>query len=79
MIYLEGTVNQLLELTGWRGSDILYFGDQIYADLADITLFHGWRTGAIINELEVQPLSFDISTLSFMSVTLENHQEDDEA
>lgn len=54
MIYLEGTVNQLLQVTGWKGMSILYFGDQIYADLADITLFHGWRTGAIINELETE-------------------------
>lgn len=54
MIYLEGTVNQLLQVTGWKGMYILYFGDQIYADLADITLFHGWRTGAIINELETE-------------------------
>lgn len=55
-IYMEGTVNQLIELTGWSGKSILYFGDQIYADLADITLFHGWRTGAIITELEVRTL-----------------------
>lgn len=60
-IYQEGTVNQLIELTGWSGKSILYFGDQIYADLADITLFHGWRTGAIITELEkeVETLNSD--------------------
>lgn len=50
---MEGTVKKLLELTGWHGNNILYFGDQIYADLADLTLFHGWRTGAVIGELEV--------------------------
>ncbi|XP_015786655.1 5'-nucleotidase domain-containing protein 3 [Tetranychus urticae] len=51
-VYMEGTVKKLLELTGWHGNNILYFGDQIYADLADLTLFHGWRTGAVIGELE---------------------------
>lgn len=52
-IYMEGTVSQLLGMTGWRGDSILYFGDQIYSDLADLTLNYGWRTGAIISELEV--------------------------
>uniref|UniRef100_A0A3Q3WU46 Uncharacterized protein n=1 Tax=Mola mola TaxID=94237 RepID=A0A3Q3WU46_MOLML len=33
------------------GSKVLYFGDHIYSDLADLTLKHGWRTGAIIPEL----------------------------
>nr|XP_020441182.1 5'-nucleotidase domain-containing protein 3 [Monopterus albus] len=42
---------QFLRLTGWRGSKVLYFGDHIYSDLADLTLKHGWRTGAIIPEL----------------------------
>lgn len=46
-IYMEGTVNQLLEMTGWEGSRILYFGDQIYSDLADLTLNYGWRTGKL--------------------------------
>lgn len=33
-------------------SHVIYFGDQIFSDLADITLNYGWRTGAIIAELE---------------------------
>ena len=60
MVYLDGTVSQLIHFTGWQGKSTLYFGDQIYADLADITLFYGWRTAAIIHELEVSfihPLS----------------------
>lgn len=32
---------------------MLYFGDHPYSDLADVTLEHGWRTGAIISELTV--------------------------
>lgn len=49
----EGTVKQLQDMTGWRGHQVLYFGDHPYSDLADVTLEHGWRTGAIINELGV--------------------------
>lgn len=40
-------------MTGWRGHQVLYFGDHPYSDLADVTLQHGWRTGAIITELTV--------------------------
>ncbi|XP_014100422.1 5'-nucleotidase domain-containing protein 3 isoform X1 [Bactrocera oleae] len=58
-IYYEGTVKQLQDLTGWRGHNVLYFGDHPYSDLADVTLEHGWRTGAIINELthEIETLN----------------------
>lgn len=51
-VYMEGTVSELLKLTGWNSNRVIYFGDQIYSDLADITLNFGWRTGAIIAELE---------------------------
>lgn len=40
-------------MTGWTGDEVLYFGDHPYSDLADATLEHGWRTGAIIHELTV--------------------------
>lgn len=53
VIYYEGTIKQLKEMTGWRGDEVLYFGDHPYSDLADVTLEHGWRTGAIIHELTV--------------------------
>lgn len=49
----QGTVKQLQDLTGWSGHQVLYFGDHPYSDLADVTLEHGWRTGAIIHELTV--------------------------
>lgn len=58
-IYYEGTVKQLQDLTGWNGHSVLYFGDHPYSDLADVTLEHGWRTGAIISEL-----SHEIKTLN---------------
>ncbi len=43
---------ELSEMTGWEGHQVLYFGDHPYADLADLSLNYGWRTGAIIQELE---------------------------
>ncbi|XP_020827132.1 5'-nucleotidase domain-containing protein 2 [Phascolarctos cinereus] len=51
-IYRQGNLFDFLHLTGWRGSRVLYFGDHLYSDLADLMLRHGWRTGAIIPELE---------------------------
>ncbi|CAL7943768.1 unnamed protein product [Xylocopa violacea] len=59
VVYLEGTVKQLQDMTGWRGHQVLYFGDHPYSDLADVTLEHGWRTGAIIKEL-----THEITTLN---------------
>ncbi|XP_069823236.1 5'-nucleotidase domain-containing protein 2 [Dendropsophus ebraccatus] len=51
-IYKQGNLFDFLRLTGWRGSKVLYFGDHLYSDLADLMLRHGWRTGAIVPELE---------------------------
>lgn len=56
-LLFKGTVKQLQDLTGWRGHQVLYFGDHPYSDLADVTLEHGWRTGAIITELTVSNYS----------------------
>ena len=39
-------------MTGWSPTKVLYFGDHPYADLADLSMYHGWRTCAIIEELE---------------------------
>lgn len=50
-VYLEGTLQQLQAMTGWFGEKVLYFGDHVYSDLADLTLHYGWGTGAIISEL----------------------------
>ena len=51
-IYAGGTIDELQRLTGWTGDKVLYFGDHVYADLADLSLNHGWRTGAIIHDIE---------------------------
>ncbi|XP_021422124.2 5'-nucleotidase domain-containing protein 2 [Oncorhynchus mykiss] len=53
-VYKQGNLFDFLRLTGWRGSKVLYFGDHLYSDLADLMLRHGWRTGAIVPELEVE-------------------------
>lgn len=51
-IYQQGNYYMLQDMTGWYGFNVLYFGDHVYSDLADPSLKHGWRTGAIIPELE---------------------------
>lgn len=51
-IYYEGNLSEMLKHTGWSKSNgVLYFGDHIYGDLAEPFLKHGWRTGAILNEI----------------------------
>ena len=51
-IYCQGNVHDLMEYSGWRGSEVLYFGDHMYSDLVDPVLKFGWRSGAIIPDLE---------------------------
>ena len=53
-IYVGGTIDQFQKLTGWTGHKVMYFGDHPYADLADVTLHHGWSTAAVIRELEAE-------------------------
>lgn len=51
-VYLQGNFHDFRHMTGWFGSKVLYLGDHVYSDLADPSLKHGWRTAAIIPELE---------------------------
>lgn len=51
-VYSQGNVTELMRITGWTGSSVLYFGDHMYSDLVDPVLKIGWRSGAIIPELE---------------------------
>ncbi|XP_053404307.1 5'-nucleotidase domain-containing protein 3-like isoform X2 [Mercenaria mercenaria] len=51
-VYIQGNFHDFQHMTGWYGSKVLYFGDHVYTDLADPSLKHSWRTGAIIPELE---------------------------
>lgn len=53
-VYLEGNLSYLQKSKGWQGQQVLYFGDHPYSDLADVSLNHGWRTGAIIWELDYE-------------------------
>lgn len=62
-IYYGGTIQQFTKMTGWKGDNVLYFGDHPYSDLADVTLHHGWRTGAIIKELQVKYILTFLKTL----------------
>lgn len=50
-------------MKNWIGQEVLYFGDHPYSDLADVSLHHLWRTGAIIWELDVS---------SFINLLLKN-------
>ncbi|GAB6018545.1 hypothetical protein CHUAL_000240 [Chamberlinius hualienensis] len=60
-VYQEGTLSQLQAMTGWDRQSVLYFGDHVYSDLADLTLHFGWGTCAIISELarEIKTLNTD--------------------
>ncbi|CAM2700732.1 unnamed protein product [Rotaria socialis] len=51
-VYVEGNLTTLVQMTNWQGHDVLYIGDHIYGDLADLFLTHGWRTGAILEEVK---------------------------
>ncbi|GBG28133.1 5'-nucleotidase domain-containing protein 2 [Hondaea fermentalgiana] len=50
--YCKGNVDDLMRMTQWEGSRVLYIGDHLFADLRTPARFHGWWTGAIIRELE---------------------------
>ncbi|XP_038635945.1 5'-nucleotidase domain-containing protein 3 isoform X2 [Scyliorhinus canicula] len=70
-IYKQGNLYEFLKLTGWTGSKVLYFGDHIYSDLADLTLKHGWRTGAIIPELRSEIKTMNTEQYSQVVVWLQ--------
>ncbi|KAH7373349.1 hypothetical protein KP509_17G051200 [Ceratopteris richardii] len=50
-VYYHGCLKQFLEITEWKGPEVLYFGDHLYSDLRGPAKA-GWRTAAIIRELE---------------------------
>jgi hypothetical protein len=52
VVYSGGNIKDFARLTGWRmNTNVLYFGDHLYSDLAKPTEEYGWKTGAIIREL----------------------------
>jgi len=58
-VYYEGSLTEFGRLTDWDQKSVLYFGDQINADLAEPSLRFGWRTAAIIPELEAEMDIYD--------------------
>ncbi|KAK4025884.1 hypothetical protein OUZ56_014924 [Daphnia magna] len=81
-VYCEGNVRQLQGMTGWKGRSVLYFGDHPYTDLADASLVHGWKTGAIIKELtsEIKTLNkpefkWHVNWLQVLQQLIEEHQD----
>ncbi|XP_044472277.1 5'-nucleotidase domain-containing protein DDB_G0275467 [Mangifera indica] len=50
-IYYHGCLKQFLEITKWKGPEVIYFGDHLFSDLRGPSKA-GWRTAAIIHELE---------------------------
>ena len=47
-----GSVNEMMRLTKWHGKQIMYWGDHVFADLAEPSRQAGWHTGAIVRELD---------------------------
>jgi HAD superfamily 5'-nucleotidase-like hydrolase len=57
MALCGGTVDELMQLTGWTGGRVLYLGDHLYADLVDARYGeHSWITGAVIAEVRSEML-----------------------
>lgn len=50
--FLGGTAGHVEQYLGCSGSDILYMGDHIYADVHVSKGVRRWRTGVIVRELE---------------------------
>lgn len=50
-IYYHGCLKSFLQITKWRGPEVIYFGDHLFSDLRGPSKA-GWRTVAIIHELE---------------------------
>ncbi|KAL5538875.1 hypothetical protein UlMin_044191 [Ulmus minor] len=50
-IYYHGCLKTFLDITQWNGPEVIYFGDHLFSDLKAPSKM-GWRTAAIIRELE---------------------------
>ncbi|KAK7291925.1 hypothetical protein RIF29_07482 [Crotalaria pallida] len=50
-IYHHGCLKSFLQITKWKGPEVIYFGDHLFSDLRGPSKA-GWRTAAIIHELE---------------------------
>ena len=71
-VYCEGSVTELMKLRPeWHHNHVLYFGDQIYNDLADVTMYYGWRTAAVIPELAHEIAAMNTETFGKSIVWLQ--------
>ncbi|CAL9095732.1 unnamed protein product [Musa textilis] len=50
-VYYHGCLKSFLQITKWKGPEVIYFGDHLFSDLRGPSQA-GWRTAAIIHELE---------------------------
>ncbi|KAF1316236.1 5'-nucleotidase domain-containing protein, partial [Globisporangium splendens] len=81
-VYTQGSLHHLNRLTGWGRNRVLYIGDSLFSDLVEPSRINGWRTGAIIRELEdeiavqqkpeYQFLAFQISALEELMRKIQN-------
>lgn len=69
-------------MTGWTPNRVLYFGDHPYADLADLSQSLGWRTCAIIEDVEEEiekanypPVKFKVNWSNTLQGLIENYQD----
>ncbi|CAM9285200.1 unnamed protein product [Scytosiphon promiscuus] len=54
-VFTHGSIAELRRLkAGWEGPSVLYFGDSLWADLVEARKLHGWTTGAIIYDVELE-------------------------
>ncbi|KYQ91223.1 5'-nucleotidase [Tieghemostelium lacteum] len=53
-VYVGGSLQQFTKVSKWRGRNVMYFGDHLYADLVEPSQREGWRVGVIIKELETE-------------------------
>ncbi|CAI9098604.1 OLC1v1035283C4 [Oldenlandia corymbosa var. corymbosa] len=49
-IYYHGCLKSFLQITQWKGPEVIYFGDHLFSDLSGPSKA-GWHTAAIIREL----------------------------
>ncbi|KAG9143330.1 hypothetical protein Leryth_018598 [Lithospermum erythrorhizon] len=50
-VYYYGCLKTFLQITKWKGPEVMYFGDHLFSDLRGPSKA-GWRTAAIIHELD---------------------------
>ncbi|KAG4932492.1 hypothetical protein JHK87_046494 [Glycine soja] len=73
-IYYHGCLKSFLQITKWNGPEVIYFGDHLFSDLRGPSKA-GWRTAAIIHELEARLMVVVESSKTFVIAKLHIIQE----